>query len=437
MRKPAFATLDSGIDRRHCSGVAIRCCFDVSGPVSRMAATKPISPRRLLYVVSEDYAFLLHRLPMARAARDAGFEVHVATNVNKRASEIEAEGFVLHAIQFRRGGLSPFGAIPTALAIRRIVGEIRPHVVHHVGLQCSVLGSLAALGNDVPLVNAVTGLGYIFTSVNWRTRLLRQGMVWLLPLLLNRTSSVVLVQNPDDRAALFDLGVKQARLTLIPGSGIDTDALQPLPEPQGPITFGFAGRLLADKGIRALVAAHQILRGKGYNYNLSIAGNPDPVNPASITLNEVQQWDQTPGFTWLGHVGDIASFWRSCHVAVLPSHREGLPVSLLEAAACGRPLVATDAPGCREIVRDGETGLTVPIENPIALAEALAHLAQSSELRARYGAAARQLVVDKLSAKIIGSSTVALYDHLTLERPKGQQPEGEAAAEGGKVVGPC
>jgi glycosyltransferase involved in cell wall biosynthesis len=402
-----------------------------------MTAATPTPPRRLLYVVSEDYAFLLHRLPMARAAREAGFEVHVATNLNKRASEIEAEGCVLHPIRFRRGGLSPLAAIPTILAIRRIVEEIEPDVAHHVGLQCCVLGSLATLGYDVPLVNAVTGLGYIFTSVNWRTRLLRQGMVWLLPLLLNRTSSFVLVQNPDDRAALLGLGVKQARMTLIPGSGIDTDALQPLPEPQGTITFGFAGRLLADKGIRALVAAHQILRDRGYDYNLLIAGNPDPVNPASIALSEVQQWGQTAGFSWLGHVDDIASFWRSCHVAVLPSHREGFPVSLLEAAACGRPLVATDAPGCREIVRDGETGLTVPIENPIALAQALLRLAQSPQLRARYGAAARQLVVDKLSAKIIGSSIVALYDHLTLDRPRREQRDGEAAPQGGKAIGPC
>ena len=402
-----------------------------------MAAAKPISPRRLLYVVSEDYAFLLSRLPMARAAREAGYEVHVATNVNKRASEIEAEGFVLHPIRFRRGGLSPLAAIPTILAIRRIVGEIKPDVVHHVGLQCCVLGSLATVSYDVPLVNAVTGLGYIFTSVKWRTRLLREGMVRLLPLLLNRTSSFVLVQNPDDRADLLGLGIRQARMTLIPGSGIDTDALQPLSEPQGTITFGFAGRLLADKGIRALVAAHQILRDRGYDYNLLIAGNPDPVNPASIALSEVQQWSQTAGLTWLGHVDDIASFWRSCHVAVLPSHREGLPVSLLEAAACGRPLVATDAPGCREIVRDGETGLTVPIENPTALAEALLRLAQSPELRARYGAAARQLVVDKLSAKIIGSSIVALYDHLTLGRTLREQRDGEAAPHGGKVIGPC
>ena len=164
--------------------------------MNQMTSTKSASPRRILYVVGEDYWFLMSRLPMARAARNAGFEVHVATNVNKRGKEIEAEGFILHSIPFRRGGLSPLGAIPTVLAIRRVQRKINPHVVHLVGLQCSVYGSVASLGKKVPLVNAITGLGYIFTSVNWQTRLLRQGMVLLLPWLLNRKSSYVLVQNP-------------------------------------------------------------------------------------------------------------------------------------------------------------------------------------------------------------------------------------------------
>src|SRR5947207_4678228 len=241
--------------------------------VHRMTPTSPANPRRVLYVVGEDYAFLLNRLPMARAARRAGFEVHVATNVNKRGKEIEAEGFILHSIPFRRGGLSPFGAIPTVLAIRRVQKKINPDVMHLAGLQCCVYGSMATLGEKVPLVNAITGLGYIFTSVNRRTRLLRQGMVWLLPWLLNRQSSFVLVQNPDDRTTLLNLGIKPTRMTLIAGSGVDTDALQPLPEPEGPITFGFAGRLLVDKGIRSLVTAHRILRDRGCNFNLLIAGS--------------------------------------------------------------------------------------------------------------------------------------------------------------------
>jgi glycosyltransferase involved in cell wall biosynthesis len=379
-----------------------------------MTPIAPTSPRRLLYVANEDFEFLLHRLPMARAARQAGFEVHVATRVNKGAEAIEAEGFILHPIPFKRGELSPFAAIPTILALRRVEKKIEPHIVHHAGLQCCVYGSIAALGKNLLQVNAITGLGYIFTSTTWRTRLLKESMRRLLYRLLNRQRSLVLVQNPDDRSALVDLGIEKERMVLIPGSGVDTDALQPLPEPEGPITFGFAGRLLTDKGIRALVAAHRILRNQGYDANLIIAGDLDPANPTSVSLKEVEEWSRRPGITWLGHIEDIVSLWRSCHFAVLPSHREGLPVSLLEAAAYGRPMIATDAPGCREIVIENQTGLLVPIEDPAALAQAILKLATSPELRARYGRAARQLVVSKLSAKIIGTSIVRLYDDLML-----------------------
>jgi glycosyltransferase involved in cell wall biosynthesis len=393
------------------------------------------APRRLLYVANEDFAFLLNRLPMARAARQAGFEVHVATRVNRGAKAIEAEGFILHPIPFQRGGLSPFAAIPTILALRRIERKIKPQIVHHSGLQCCVYGSIAAFGRKFSQVNAITGLGYIFTSTTWRTRLLKQSMRLILPALLNRQRSLVLVQNPDDRSALDDLGIKQERMVLIPGSGVDTDALRPLPEPEGPITFGFAGRLLTDKGIRALVAAQTILRKQGQDANLIIAGNLDPANPASVSQAEVEEWRGRPGITWLGHIEDIVSLWRSCHFAVLPSHREGLPVSLLEAAACGRPLIATDAPGCREVVIDDQTGLLVPIENPTALAQAIMRLATSPDLRARYGKAARQLVVNKLSAKIIGNSIVQLYDQLIFE-PSGayRPPPVDRPLQPGKIL---
>ena len=186
--------------------------------------------------------------------------------------------------------------------------------------------------------------------------------------------------------------------------------LKPLPEPDGPVTVGLAGRLLTDKGIRALVAAQRILRARGADINLLIAGEPDPANPASVSREEAREWCNEPGITWLGHVEDITSLWRRSHIAALPSHREGLPKSLLEAAASGRPLIAADAPGCREIVVHERTGLLVPIEDPPALADAIEKLALSKELRADYGAAARQLVVEKMSAQSIGAATVALYE---------------------------
>lgn len=378
-----------------------------------MGELKPT--RRILYVVNEDFAFLLNRLPMARAARDAGFEVHVAAKVNRGARAIEAEGFILHPIPFQRGGLSPLDVIPTIKALRTVEKKIGPDIVNHSGLQCCVFGALAALGQGFPVVNAITGLGYIFTSTTWRSRLLKVNVTWLLRWLLNRKESNVLVQNPDDRDAVVALGVRYDRITLIPGSGVDDEKLNPLPEPDGPITVGFAGRLLVDKGIRALVSAHSILRSQGHDFNLVIAGNPDPANPASIAPDEVERWTQRPGITCLGHIDDITLLWRNCHIAALPSHREGLPGALLEAAACGRPLIATDVPGCREVVRWDTTGLLVPVENPGALAQAILQLAQSPLLRARYGRAARQAVVETFSARIICKAIVQLYNDLSVE----------------------
>lgn len=363
----------------------------------------------LLYLVNEDWAFVSHRLPMARAAREAGFDVHVATNVNAKADVIRAEGFTLHAIPFRRGGLSPLSAIKTIATVRRLERGISPSLIHHSGLQCCVLGAVAALGTATPHVNALTGMGFLFTSSSPVARLLKPLVAKALGFLFGRKRSVVLVQNPDDWQALQAMGIPDHQITLIPGSGVDTDTLQALREPDGPITVGFAGRLLADKGIYALVAAHRLLRQQGMDIQLLIAGEPDPANPASVSRAEAEAWGQEPGIIWLGHVDDIVSLWQRSHIAALPSHREGLPKSLLEAAACGRPMVATGAPGCREICIHDRTGLLVPIENPTALAKAIATLANSPELRARYGAAARQLTVDKMSDNAVGDATVALY----------------------------
>ena len=367
---------------------------------------------RLLYVVTEDWYFLSHRLPMARAARDAGFEVHVATRVVDGASAISAEGFVLHAVPFVRGRISLFGTIAAIRALRQIHRAVTPAIAHHVALQATVLGSLAALGRSVGCVNALTGLGYTFTSGNAKALLLRPIIGTLLRLLLNRSKQFVLVQNPDDRDGVLSLGIAAERIVLIPGSGVDVEALQPMPEPQGPPTVAYVGRLLADKGIHALIRALRLLRGRGSNVELLLAGTPDPANPASVSNREAASWGQEPGITWLGHVDDISALWARAHIAVLPSRREGLPKSLLEAAACGRPMIATDVPGCREVVHPGETGVLVPVDDERALADAIEAMAASQELRACYGAAARQLAVERFSAHAIGAQTVDLYRRL-------------------------
>ena len=185
------------------------------------------SAPRLLYVVSEDWYFLSHRLPMARAARDAGFEVHVATRVRDGAAAIAAEQFILHSIPFARGRLSPLASLTTISALRRVHRAVAPAVTHHVSLQSSVLGLIAALGLPTASVNALTGFGYSFTSPTIKAQIVKLAISSALRLLLDREGVISLVQNDDDRAALIALGIPKSRIALIAGSGVDICALRP------------------------------------------------------------------------------------------------------------------------------------------------------------------------------------------------------------------
>lgn len=388
-----------------------------------MQAVPPLR-RVLIYVVTEDWYFLSHRLPMARAARRAGYDIHVIAHVKEGATAIEAEGFFLHSVVWRRGSISLFDFFSNILAVRRLYRSIAPDIVHHVALQPTIVGSLAAIGLPFVRVNALAGLGYTFTSSALKARFVRPILRSLLRYGLGHPKASVLVQNPDDRAAVLKLGIAADHIFVIPGSGVDTDVLTSLPEPAGAVTVAFVGRLLDDKGARTLVRAHEILTRRGQPVRLLIAGATDPLNPASIPPQEIAEWARCPGLEVLGQVSDIREVWRAAHIAVLPSRREGLPLSLLEAAACGRPIVATDVPGCREIAREGINALLVPPDDADALAEAIGRLAADAPMRARFASAGRRLVEDEFSANIVGKQIVGLYDHLLHQRKLGNESIG-------------
>ncbi len=377
-----------------------------------------MSTPRLIYLVTEDWYFVSHRLPMARAARQAGFEVHVATRVADHGAAIEREGFVLHVLAWRRGSLDPFHLLQAVREVRRLYRQVQPTLAHHVALVPTIVGSFAALGLPIICLNALAGLGYAFTSRTLKAVVIRSVLERLLRYLLNRKHAAVLVQNPDDRAAIRSLGVSDAKITLIPGSGVDTERLTPQLEPPLPIAAGFVGRLLADKGLPTLIAAHALLAGRGKHIKLLIAGEADPANPASIPDTVITEWRRHPGLVFLDHVDDIRALWAKVHIAVLPSLREGLPLSLLEAAACGRPIVATDVPGCREIARANVNALLVRPQDPAALADAIERLAGDAELRRRFGAASRALVESEFSQQRIGREIVDLYNLLLQPAPR-------------------
>ena len=384
---------------------------DRQNPIRTAGGSRWRSPR-VIYLVTEDWYFMSHRLPMARAARNAGFEVHVATRVDRHARGIEDEGFRLHPMSWRRGSVDPRDHIRVVREVRMLYRRIEPDLAHHVALPSTVVGTLAATGLPVRCLNAMTGLGTMFSSDGIKVRMGRAILTLALRRLLARPRAAVLVQNPEDRAVVERLGVPAVRIALIPGSGVDIHAMRPAPEPAGPITVAFVGRLVASKGIRTLLAAHERLGRRGHDIRLLIAGVPDPANPTSLSLAEIEAWGGRPNVRHLGFVEDIAALWASAHIAVLPSHREGTPLSLLEAAACGRPLIATDVPGCRNIARPGVNALLVPPEHADALADAIERLAADAGLRRKLGQASRELAAREFSSERVGRDLVDLYRRL-------------------------
>jgi glycosyltransferase involved in cell wall biosynthesis len=371
----------------------------------------------LLFLVTEDWTFWLHRLSTARAARDAGWEVVVATRVAAHGDRIRSEGFRLIPIGMRRRSLAPWRELATVLELIRLYRRERPDLVHHVAMKPVIYGSLAAGLAGVPaVVNALTGMGYVFTSGALKARLLRPLIRLAFHWLLDRSNSRLIVQNSDDAATLAGTMVAKERIALIRGSGVDLEEFTPSDEPEGTPIAVMVSRMLWDKGVRELVEAARLLQQRAVRLRVALVGSSDPENPTAISERRLQAWDTEGAIAWWGERSDIAEVWANSHIAVLPSYREGLPKSLLEAAACGRPMVATDVPGCREIVQDGVTGLSVPPRDAESLASALERLAGDAALRRRMGAAARDLVERELSDEVIVAQTLALYRSLASPR---------------------
>ncbi len=372
-----------------------------------------LAGRKIIIVVSEDWYFCSHRLPLGKALHAAGAEVIVATRVRDHGKIIEQAGLRVIPIGLDRSGLNPLHDLGTLRELLRIYRRERPDLVHHVALKPTLYGALCARLTGVPaVVNALAGLGYLFSSPTPKARLLRPFARLGLRALVNRRNSRTILQNPDD-IALFqtDLGARPDRLALIRGSGVDTARFRPHPPPDGTPVAVCVSRMLWDKGINELVEAARLLRQRGTDIRIRLVG-PTDENPASIPQATLDQWRADGIVDLAGPIDDIPGEYTRAHIAVLPSYREGLPKSLLEAAACGRPMVATDVPGCREICREEETGLLVPARSVDPLADALERLAGDAELRQRLGHRARQVAEAEFAEKVVIAETLALYQDL-------------------------
>lgn len=362
---------------------------------------------KLLFVVTEDWYFVSHRLPLAVAAQAAGYDVVVATRSSQQADVIRNAGIRLIPFALSRRGGNPLREV---FALWRLYRRERPDLIHHVALKPVMFGALAAwLARAPAQVNAVAGLGWLFTSSRGLVRLARPALRWMLARLLDREHSLTIVQNPEDKALLERSGVSSSRLRLIRGAGVNTQIFRPDVPPAGPLCVVLASRMLWDKGVGEFVEAARILSMEGVNARFVLVGDPDPANPASVPESTLRAWNGQHGVEWWGRRDDMPAVLHAAHIACLPSYREGLPKSLLEAAACGLPIVTTDAPGCREVVRDGVNGLLVPVRDAAALAGALRKLIDDPGLRRRMGEQSRLRAETEFGQETVVAQTLAVY----------------------------
>ncbi len=367
----------------------------------------------LVMLVSEDWYFLSHRLRLARAAIARGYRVVLLTRVGRDAETIRRAGIEVVPFEQSRSGMNPIAELRTLLRLIRAYRRLRPDAVLHVALKTVLLGSAAArLGiRRAARINTLGGLGFVFGDGRARLRalrwLVRQALWWML------RGDEVIVQNGLDRSLLVDaVGLAPAGVHLIPGAGVDLAHFQPRPEPaQGPVTVVLVARMLWEKGIGELVEAARLLRGRGLKLRIRLVGRVDPANPRHIPASQLAAWSADGLVEWTGHQGDIAAVWSDSHIAVLPSYyREGLPKALMEAAACARPIVTTDQPGCRDAIIPDETGLLVPARDPAALADAIERLVLDRPLRLRLGRAARADAEARFADVRINAAILDLID---------------------------
>lgn len=365
----------------------------------------------LLILVSEERVFWSHRRPMAEAARDAGFTVSVATCLSDDGSALRAAGWRPLALNWTRSARGPLATLRAVGELTALYRRERPDIAHHFSVQAIVVGGLAARLAGLPrVVASFTGLGTAFLAAGRKAALRRWLILRLLRVVLRGAGRRVIVQNADDAAVMAAQRLAPPEmLALIPGSGVDDQHFRPLAPPAAPpVVFAYVGRLIRDKGLDTLIAAARRLRG-AVDFRLILAGDRDAANEGGYGLDTLQGWVADGLCVWRGPVADVRTIWAEAHVAVLPSRREGMPLSLLEAAACGRPLLAADAPGSRDLVVPFTNGLLHPPDDDAALAQAMAVLAADPGLRARLGAAARAEVERTLSARVIGAAGLALY----------------------------
>ncbi len=372
---------------------------------------------KLLFVVNDADFFVSHRLPIATAAIRQGNEVELATGPSSEQAleAVRHAGIVYRPIPFDGQSINLVKEIRAFLGLLRLFRKVRPDVVHLVTPKVVLYGGIAArVARVTSVVSALCGMGYICTSRGLKARLLRPLVLLGLRSALRHRNQRVIVQNHDDLNELASAGITRGgSLRLIPGSGVDLELFRQMPLPPGPLTVVLPARMLWDKGVGEFVEAARVLRRRNVECRMVLAGTASHANPATVPRETLEAWVREGVVEWLGHCDDMPTLLAASHVVCLPSYyREGVPKALLEAAACGRPVVTTDSIGCREAIEAEVTGILVPVRDATRLADALERIFKDAGLRQRMGEAGRMRAEQLFSVKKVVSRTLDIYREL-------------------------
>ena len=390
-------------------------------------------PKVVLFANTDWYLYNF-RMSFARKLREEGFEVILLSPDGEYGPKLRDLGFRWHAVPMNRRSLNPLRELALVIWLARFFAREKPQIVHGFTIKSAVYGSLASKLASVPArVNAVAGMGYVFTSGDLKARVLKPLVRQVMRLALNGRDSILVLQNPDD-IRLFEAAriVNQKAIRLIKGSGVDLTRFKlnggTVQEPALPLRALLAARLVWDKGIAEYVEAARLLRREHRTVRFLLAGSPDDGNPASVSAAVVEGWVKEGLVEWLGQVSDMPKLFSEVDVMVLPSYREGLPKALIEAAACGLPLITTDAPGCREVVSEsGVDGISIPVRDVPALAAAIRLLDDDREMGRKLGLAAREKALINFDERIVIEKTLSVYRELVPSISLESQPRDHAS----------
>jgi len=364
---------------------------------------------KILLFANTDWYLYNFRLALAQALRARGDEVVLVSPQGAYAPRLQELGFRWVGFPLEQHGLNPLVEISTIMRLVRLYRREKPDLVHQFTVKCVLYGSLACRMLGIrAVVNSVTGLGYVFMESKGARRWLRGIIILFYRLVLRRTR--VIFQNPDDKAIFLENRlVDPARVALIRGSGVDIQRFAPSPEPDGMPVVILPARLLWDKGVGEFVAAARRLRAEGLRARFALVGDSDNNNPASVHVPQLQAWEKEGVIEWWGWKENMEDVYAQASIICLPSYREGLSKTLIEAAACGRPMVASNVPGCRDVVRHGENGLLGPPRDVFPLAEALRTLIGNPDMRYKMGICSRKIAQEEFSTGLIVSQTLSIY----------------------------